>query len=149
MSRLLGFLLGSLLITAFTVASMFFFALHYILKVGGVSNCTWQASARAWLDSNGDGRIDPGESPLEEVEIHVDDIQNQLADVNWPAVTGKDGEVRLIASIPGCEATMFEIHVDIPEGFRITTRSRIEVQPEIWQSLDTGRIYYFGFEYDR
>ena len=149
MSRLLGFLLGSLLITVFTVASMFFFALHYILRMGGVSNCTWQASARAWLDSNGDGRVDPGESPLEDVEIHVDDIQNQLTDVNWPAVTDQDGEVQLIASIPGCETTIFEIHVEIPEGLRITTTPRVEIQPEIWQRLGTEHIYYFGFDYDR
>lgn len=149
MSRLLGFLLGSLLITVFTVAAMFFFALHYILRVSGVSNCTWQASAHAWLDSNGDGQIDPGESPLENVEIHVDDIQNRLVDVNWPAITDRDGAVQLIASIPGCEETVFEIHVDIPEGYRITTNPRIEIKPDIWQSLRTERVYYFGFDYDR
>ena len=149
MSRLLGFLLGSLLITVFTVAAMFFFALHYILRGGGVSDCTWQASARTWLDSNGDGQADPGELPLGDVEIHVDDIENQLVDVNWPAVTDTGGNVQLIASIPGCDETVFEIRVDIPKGYRITTSPRIEINPNILENLRTERVYYFGFKHDR
>lgn len=148
MFRLFEFLLGSLLITAFTVASMFFFALHYILRVGGIVECTWHGSARAWLDSNGDGVIDPGEAPLSGVEIHVDDIRNQLTDVNWPAATDRDGDAQLFASIPGCEETVFAIYVDIPDAYRLTTAARIQVRPEIWGSPGDERVYSFGFQAD-
>ena len=56
MSRLLEFLLGSILITVFTVALLFFSAVHYIIRAGDVTDCAWYASARAWIDANGDGR---------------------------------------------------------------------------------------------
>lgn len=149
MSRLLEFLLGSLLITVFTVAAVFFFALHHILKVGGISNCAWQASARAWIDSNGDGQPNPGEPPLSDVQVHVDDIQNQFLDISWPAITDQEGDVQLIASIPGCTDTVLEIRVDIPEGYRITTKPRIEIQPYLWRNRATERVFYFGFASDR
>ena len=149
MSRLFGFLLGSLLITVFTVAAIFFFALHHILRVGGIADCVWGASARTWVDSDGDGRMDPGEMPLSNVGIHVDDIQNQLVDINWPATTDQDGDVQLVASVPGCADTIFEIYVDIPAGYSITTKARIEVHPDLWRSLDSERVYYFGFKSDR
>ena len=148
MFRLFEFLLGSLLVTAFTVASIFFFALHYILRVGGIAECAWHGSARTWLDANGNGRIDPGEQPLGGVEIHVDDIGNQLFDIGWPAVTGRDGDVPLFVSIPGCEDTMFEIHVKIPDGYRLTTPARVQVYPEVWGRPGNERVYSFGFEVD-
>jgi len=145
MSKLLEFFLGSILITVFTVALLFFSAVHYILRAGDVTDCTWYASARAWIDVNGDGRVNPGESPLRDVKIHVADLQNQLATVSWPAITDQDGDVQLSMSIPGCAETIFEIYVDIPEGYRITTRPRLAVQPNLWESSSKERVYYFGF----
>jgi len=149
MSRLLEFFLGSILITAFTVAFIFFSAVHYILRAGGVADCTWHASARTWIDANGDGLVNLGESPLRDVKIHVDDLQNQLANVSWPAITDKDGDMQFNISIPGCSAAFFEIYVDIPDGYRITTRPRIEVDPNVMGSLGSERVYYFGFVSDR
>ena len=144
MSRLLEFLLGSLLITVFTVAFLFFSAVHYILRTGG-ADCIWYASAQTWIDSNRDGLVNPGESPLRDVKIHVADLQNQLATVSWPAITDQDGDVQLSMSIPGCANTIFEIYVDVPEGYRITTRPRLAVQPTLWESSSKERVYYFGF----
>ena len=149
MSRLLEFILGSILITVFTVAFLFFSAVHYILRAGGITDCAWQGSARAWLDLNGDGRINHNEPPLRDVEIHVNDLENQFMNVSWPAVTDKDGDVQFNVPIPGCADTLLEISVDIPAGYRITTKSRIEVQPELWESLHTEKVYYFGFIEDR
>jgi len=149
MSRLLEFFLGSILITVFTVAFLFFSTLHYILKVGGFADCVWRGSARAWVDSNGDGRVSHGEPPLSDVQIHVDDVENQLMDVSWPAITDNNGDVQLNVSIPGCSNTVFEIYVEIPEGYRIITRPRLEVIPDVWRNAGTGRVYYFGFESDR
>ena len=147
MSRLLEFILGSILITVFTVALMFFSAVHYILRAGHAADCIWYASARTWIDANADGLVDPGEPPLRDVKIHVEDLQNQIPTVSWPAITDQEGAVQLNVSIPGCADTIFEIYVDIPEGYRITTRPRLAIQPEIWQS--TGKVYYFGFAPDR
>ena len=110
-----------------------------------MTDCTWYASVRTWIDANADGRVNPGESPLSDVKIHVTDLQNQLTAISWPAITDQDGDVQLSMSIPGCTDTIFEIDVDIPEGYRITTRPRLAVQPEFWESSSTERVYYFGF----
>jgi len=148
MSRLLEFLLGSILISVFTVAFMFFFAVHYILGMGGIADCTWQGSVRAWIDSNADGLLDQGEPPLNDVRIHVDNVRNQLVDISWPAITDRNGEVQFNVSIPECSDALFAIYVDIPDGYRITTRPRIEVNPDLWESLSTEPVYYFGFKTD-
>ena len=149
MSRLLEFFLGSILITVFTVAFLFFSAVHYILKGGDVTHCAWYGSARAWIDSNADGRINPDEPPLSDVRVHVDDMQNQFIDISWPAITGQDGDVQLNISLPGCSDTAFEIYVEIPEGYRATTRPRIEVNLNLEERLNTERVYYFGFAPER
>jgi hypothetical protein len=152
MSKLLEFLLGSLLIAAFTVAFLFFSAIHHLLKAGGFSDCTWQASARAWIDSNRDGQVDDGEPPLSDVEVHVDRVGDPLADeggVSWPAVTDQDGDVQFSVTIPGCSTALFEIYANIPDGYRLTTRPRIAVRPELWSSFNAQRVYYFGFVSDR
>lgn len=148
MSRLLEFILGSILITVFTVAFIFFSAVHYILRAGEAADCTWYASAQTWIDANSDGQMDPGESPLGDVKIHVDDTGNAPASVSWPAITDQNGIVQLNVSIPGCADTVFEISVDIPDGYRLTTRPRLAVQPELWESA-SAHVYYFGFAPDR
>jgi hypothetical protein len=145
MSRLLEFILGSILITVFTVAFLFFSAVHYILRPGDMTDCAWYGSARAWIDSNADGQVDPDEPPLRDVKIHVDDKRNQFLEISWPVITDQDGEVQLSLSIPGCSDNTFEIFVDIPQGYRATTRPRIEVRHDPWQSLAKQSVYYFGF----
>ncbi|RPJ23680.1 MAG: hypothetical protein EHM33_20230 [Chloroflexi bacterium] len=144
--------MGSILVTAFTVAFIFFFALHYILKVDSISDCAWHGSARAWIDSNRDGRIDQDEPPLDHVEIHVQDVRNQFVvagDAGWSAITDKDGDVQFNIPIPDCTDTVFEIYADIPNGYQVTTKPHIEVNSGIWESLDTDRVYYFGFVLER
>lgn len=149
MFRLLEFLLGSLLITVFTVASMFFFALHHILKGGEIAECVWHGSVQTWFDMDGDGRSDPGEPPLKAVQIHVDDVGNQLGNVGWPVSTNRDGDAQLFASIPGCEETVFGIYVDIPDGYRLTTSGRIEIHPDLWGNPGDEHVYAFGFKAER
>ena len=149
MSKVIEFLLGSILITVFTIALMVFSALHYVLKAGGVIDCAWHGSARTWIDSNGDGLVNTGEIPLSDVEIHVDDVQNRLVDVGWPAITDNYGEAQLNVPMPKCSDTIFEIYVDLPEGYRITTIPRIEVNRSFWGSLIPQSVYYFGFISDK
>jgi hypothetical protein len=152
MSKLLEFLLGSLLIAAFTVAFLFFSAIHHLLRAGGFSDCTWQTSARAWIDSNRDGQLDDGEPPLSDVVVHVDQVGDPLANeggLSWPAVTNEDGDVQLNIVIPGCSDTLFEIYVNIPDGYRLTTQPRVALRPEWWNRWKTQHVYYFGFVSDR
>lgn len=145
MSKLLEFLLGSVLITVFTLAFIFFSALHYILRAGEIVDCAWQGSVKAWIDSNADGRLNQNEPPLDGVQIYVDEVQKQIVDIRWPVITDKDGDVQFSVSIPGCSDTLYEIYVDIPQGYRMTTNPRIEVHPDMDAGVGTERIYYFGF----
>ena len=124
---------------------MVFSALHYVLKVGSVVDCAWHGSARTWIDSNGDGLVNKGEPPLANVEIHIDDIQNRLLDVGWPAITNQNGDVELDVPMPKCSDSIFEIYAYTPEGYRITTGPRIEVSWDFWGSLSPQSVYYFGF----
>ena len=144
MSKVIEFFLGLILITIFTIALMVFSALHYVLK-GSVVDCSQHGFARTWLDVNGDGLVNNGEPPLSDVEISVDDVQNQLVDIGWPASTDKNGEVRFNVPMPDCSDTIFEIYADTPQGYRITTIPRIEVNRNFWGSMIPQSIYYFGF----
>jgi hypothetical protein len=149
MSRLLEFLLGSILITVFTVAFMFFSAVHYILRVGGIGDCTWYGSAKTWIDSNGDGLFSSGETPLDGVEIHVDGGEIGPVNIRWPVVTNLRGDAQLSVTLPGCDSSIFELSVDIPQGYHVTTAPRIQVQPDLWGSLSSRPVYYFGFAAER
>ena len=145
MSKIIEFFLGSILITILSIALMVFSALHYMLKGSNVVDCAWHGSARTWIDSNGDGLVNKGEPPLSEVEIHIDDVQNKLIDVGWPAITNQNGDVELDVPMPKCSDSIFEIYAHTPEGYRITTMPRIEVSWDFWGSLSPQSIYYFGF----
>src|SRR5919198_2037817 len=145
MSKLIEFFLGSILIAISAIGLLFFSTLHYILKVSGVADCAWHSSAKVWIDSNRDGHINNRESPLAGVSIHINDIKNNLIDVGWPAITDSYGNVQLNVSTPNCSNSVFEIYADTPDGFRVTTEPRIEVNRDFWGNLPSEDIYYFGF----
>jgi len=149
MSKLIEFFLGSILVAISTIALIFFSTLHYILRAGGVADCTWHGSAKAWIDSNRDGLVNNDESPLGNIAIHINDVENRLVDVAWPAITDKQGQAQLNVSIPNCSNSVFEIYVDIPQGFHVTTRPRIEIDRDFWGNLGTENVYYFGFISDK
>ena len=151
MSRLLEFFLGSILMTMLAIALLVFSVLHYILRVGSIADCAWHSSAKTWVDSNGDGLVDNGEPSLSGVKIHINDVQNQIMDAGWPTVSDKNGDARLNALVLmlGCSDVLFEVYADTPEGYRITTKPRIEVQRDVSGSLDTENVYYFGFIPDK
>ena len=151
MSKLLEFFLGSILMAILAIALIVFSALHYILRLGGIADagCAWHSSAKTWVDSNGDGLVNNGELPLGKVEIHIDDVQNQLVDVGWPAITDKNGEAGLNVLMLGCSDVLLEVYVNTSEGYRMTTKPRIEVNPDFLGSLETDKVYYFGFISDQ
>jgi hypothetical protein len=146
MSKIIETLLGSILITVFTIALMIFSALHYVFKAGGIIDCEWHASARTWIDLNRDGFVNNDELPLGNVKIYVDDVKNQRLNIGWPAISNKDGDVQLNVSMPGCPDVDFEVYVaETPEGYRLTTEPRLELNRGLWESLDSNLVYYFGF----
>ena len=149
MSKLIEFFLGSILIAISTIALIFFSMLHYILRVGGVADCAWHGSAKTWIDSNRDGLVNHDESLLGNIAIHIDDVENKLVDIGWPAITDQYGDAQLNVSIPSCSNSVFEIYADIPEGFRVTIRPRIEIDRDFWGNLGNENIYYFGFISDK
>jgi hypothetical protein len=151
MSRLLEFFLGSILMAVLAISLIVFSVLHYILRAGRIDDCAWHSSAKTWVDSNGDGRMNNGEPPLGEVEIHIDDVQNQRIDVGWPTITDKNGDARLNALVVmlGCSDVLFEVYVNPPDGYHITTPPRIKVNRDVVGSLDTENVYYFGFTPDK
>lgn len=124
---------------------MFFSVLQYILRAGSFDDCAWYGSIKTWIDLNGDGLVSRGEPPLADVKIHVDDVGNGLVDVGWPAVTDQAGDARFNVSIPGCSDTAFAIYVDIPKGYRLTTRPRIEINTDVAKGPAAEPVYYFGF----
>lgn len=148
MSKLLELFLSSILIALLSVALVVFSMLHYIVKVGGIVNCAWHGSAKAWLDSNADGLLNNGERPLRDVEILIDDVQNKLVNVGWTAITDQDGEARLNVVMLGCSEIILEVYANIPDGYRLTTESRIEVNQDFWGMLNPNRVYYFGFIFE-
>ena len=151
MSKLLEFFLGSILMAILAIALIVFSALHYILRLSGIADagCAWHSSAKTWVDSNGDGFVNNGEPPLSKVEIHIDDVKNQLVDVGWPAITDKNGDVSLNVLMLGCSDVLFEVYANTPEGYRMTTKPRIEVNRDFLRSSDTENVYYFGFASDK
>jgi hypothetical protein len=151
MSKLLEFFLGSILMAILAIALIVFSALHYILRLGGIADagCAWHSSAKTWVDSNGDGFVNNGEPPLSKVEIHIDDVKNQLVDVGWPAITDKNGDVSLNVLMLGCSEVFFEVYANTPEGYRMTTKPRIEVNRDFLGGSDTENVYYFGFASDK
>jgi hypothetical protein len=151
MSKLLELFLGSILMTLLAISLMVFSVLHYIFRVGSFDDCAWHSSARTWVDSNGDGLINNGERPLGDVEIHIDDVQNRLVDVGWPVITDRNGDARLNALVLmlGCSEVVFEVYANPPQGYRITTKPRIEVNRDVRGGLDTENVYYFGFKPDQ
>jgi hypothetical protein len=151
MSKLLEFFLGSILMAILAIALIVFSALHYILRLGGIADagCVWHSSAKTWVDSNRDGFVNNGEPPLNKVEIHIDDVKNQLVDVGWPAITNKNGDAPLNVLMPGCSDVLFEVYANTPEGYRMTTKPRIEVNRDFLGSSVTENVYYFGFISDQ
>lgn len=144
MSKLLELLLGSVLIAVFSVAFVLFSALHYIFRDNHLSDCVWQGTVKTWIDANGDGHLNGDEPPLRGIQVYIDELPNDFMDMNWPLITGKDGDVQFSVSIPGCSDALYEIYVSIPQGYRTTTRTRIEVHPDVRANPGSTPVYYFG-----
>jgi streptogramin lyase len=101
-------------------------SLVYMLASCSV-DCGWDATAEAWLDKNGNGESDPGESPLANVVFRVDDTLNGDRDVGDYAVSDLQGRANLSVWMPGCPRVELEVHAEAPAPYRPTTADRIKV----------------------
>jgi hypothetical protein len=109
------------------------------------ADCVWYGRAVAWIDENENGYMDAREIPLEGIPVHVDDIHNQYIDVADPVTTDEFGEARLDVGLIGCSDVDFEVYTDVPEGYRLTTNSRLEASKTFWGNLELDATYFFGF----
>lgn len=102
-----------------------------------MADCAWNGKAKAWVDLNRDGKLDPGEPPLAGVAFLIDDVRNGYRKVGNPAVSNDQGEADLMVWIPGCPATEFEVYAEPPVGYKISGPQRM--RPAI------GATSSFGF----
>ena len=120
--------------------------LYQYMRYGEISlpmaavDCIWDGTGLAWIDSNSNGIFDNYESPLPGVAFHVDDVLNNYQEVNRPSVSNWNGEAALSVWLPGCPGTSFEIHPDVPQGFRLTTGAKLAIDGGF-----QGKQFAFGF----
>jgi hypothetical protein len=114
-----------------------FLILALTLLTGCSGDCDWSARVRAWVDENGNGVWDVGETPLSNVKIvvesyHIPGIPE--------AVSNDAGEAQLYTLIGGCpkEAVLF-VYALPPSGYRPSRRS---LKPA---SGTDERVFEFGF----
>ncbi|HCK67575.1 MAG TPA: hypothetical protein DIW23_13450 [Anaerolineae bacterium] len=127
-----------------TLLSIFSF-ITYLISSCGIADCVWSGYTVAWVDTNRNGVLDSDEKPLQGVSVYVDDVKNKYIDVAYPVETDDDGEAYAHVSLAGCPNVDFEIYVDVPEGYELTTQPRIRVSKDFFGTLDTETVYYFGF----
>ena len=116
----------------------------YMLSVR-IADCYWQGRAIAWIDSNENGLLDSNELALENVPVHVDDLDNHRIDVGIRAITDQHGIARLSVFIAGCSSADLEVYADSPTGYKLTTAARIHVKKDFFRGLAPDSTYYFGF----
>jgi streptogramin lyase len=109
--------------------------------MGFAPDCIWSGVAVAWIDEDGNGIRETNEPSLSEVMFFVDDTLNGYERVgrgesNW------HGEAEVTVWLPGCPEASFEVYPQIPEGYKLTTGSRIAADVR-----ENGLTLEFGFDY--
>ncbi|MBP7687049.1 MAG: hypothetical protein KA765_04050 [Thermoflexales bacterium] len=107
------------------------------------SDCGWTATAKAWIDQNENGIWDKGEQPFQGVVFRADDAVNYYAETVTPTTSNSKGAGELYH--PGaqtCGKISYQIYTDVPQGYRLTTASRLAIQGK---KADYYGPYLFGF----
>lgn len=99
-------------------------------------DCIWEGKGQAWIDTDENGQWDDGESPIPGVHFFVIATDGTC---DSEAVSDWKGEASLYVWLPGCPRLDFEVHVENPEGYRLTTPARL--------AENRDGIYPFGFAY--
>ena|GEM_PF-3569521 len=110
-----------------------------ILMSGCIRECLWTAKGIAWVDTNEDGVRDEGELPLCGVRFHVDDVWNHYDDVGRGGMSNLDGEASISVRLPGCPKVRFEVYVEVPPGYRLTTAKRLPAN-----RTEPDQVFAFG-----
>lgn len=93
----------------------------------GISDCLWSGIGFVWIDQNGDGEYQEGEQPIPDVPVLIDDTLNDYTDVGGKAKTSLGGVADLSVWLPGCPDVEFEIYIQVPDGYVLTTPARVRV----------------------
>lgn len=91
------------------------------------ADCLWSGIGFVWIDQNGDGVYQNGEQPVPDVPVFVDDTHNRYTDVGNKTKTSLSGDANLSVWLPGCPDVEFEVYIQIPSGYTLTTQPRIKV----------------------
>ncbi|MRR31043.1 hypothetical protein EG834_12140, partial [bacterium] len=102
-------------------------------------DCIWEGKGFSWMDKNRDGKYQEDEQPVPEIPFLIDDPFNNLVDVGESSVSNSKGKTDLLVWLPGCPEVGFEIYIQVPEGYELTTEPRISVD---FDSPD--QFYPFG-----
>ncbi len=128
---------------------IFFVSLALFLLQGGcvtkpepltVSDCIWSGVGKSWVDINKNGQWDSGENALPGVDFVIDDSLNGYDNVGEKAISDATGQAALSVWLPGCPNVQLVVYVQVPEGYVLTTPTRLDVN---WD--EHNEVFYFGF----
>ena len=105
-------------------------------------DCGWNTTVLSWVDENGNGKWDRGESPLEGVQLHVNDTLNNYEDVGSRSTSDWNGRSNVSVWLPGCPSARFEVYALPPTGYQSTTNNTVQITGPGYGNRD--RIQ-FGF----
>ena len=86
-----------------------------------VSDCEWDGTAVAWLDTNNNSFWDNNESPLTNIEFYVDGWTEWYIDDAYVSKDVPAGGVGISVWLAGCPDVSFQVCAKVPEGYRPTT----------------------------
>jgi streptogramin lyase len=99
-----------------------------------LSDCWSIRTVQTWIDQNQNGVWDPGEVPLENVKV------SRIGSL--PTFTNAKGETQVISGLTSCPPGAFQIAVEPPANYRLTTPAPIWVD-----GSQAATKLQFGFVY--
>ncbi|HEX8230633.1 MAG TPA: hypothetical protein VF826_15150 [Chloroflexia bacterium] len=108
--------------------------------ITATAHCSWVGYARAFIDENANGQEDAGEPALAGVTFFVDDLLYNFKKVST-AVSKAEESAMLVVESSSCYNSAFEVYAEIPQGYALTTPSRLKVPEGSFND-----IFSFGFK---
>ena len=136
-SWLITLILAILLLSIWLLPKIIFWIRYRDMPIaaqtgGFAPDCIWSGTAVAWIDENQNGQYDTNEQPLPNVVFHISDGENSTS--NWK------GEATLNVWLPGCPEANFEVFPEIPNGYSLTTTSKLPSS-----ARESNQVFQFGF----
>jgi streptogramin lyase len=127
-----------LIVAGMGIALLIYFFVSVYYTIG---DCTWNGTAKAWIDENRNGIWDSDESPLPNVVFQIDDTYNKYYDVGYYSVSDSEGTADLSVWLPGYPKVMFVIHGEPPANYINSTADRVKAKKQ------NEKEYAFGYYY--